>query len=102
MMLQDVIDAGATGAAAEAGPKFVEVVGRAGSEDFHVAIFGIADPAAEVEFAGFAVNKPPEADALHAAANEEVENHRMASLQKAGLGGVEGAVLKMSLRPGNS
>jgi hypothetical protein len=70
------VDTAATRAAAEAGAELVEVGLFAVDEDFHIAVFGVADPAAEVEFAGLAVNIPAEAYALYPALNEEVKNHR--------------------------
>jgi hypothetical protein len=77
-MLDDVIDTASAGAAAQAGAEFGEVAVIAGGDNFHVAIFGIADPAAQVEFAGFAMHEPAEADALNSALNEEVKNHERA------------------------
>jgi hypothetical protein len=41
----------------------------------YIAVFRVADPAAEVELAGFAVNIPAKAYTLYAALNEEVKNH---------------------------
>ena len=43
--------------------------------DFDIAVFRVADPAAEVELAGFAMDEPAEANALYAATDEEVKNH---------------------------
>jgi hypothetical protein len=75
VVLDYVVDAGAAGAFAEAGAKLVEVAGAACGDDFDVAVLGVADPAAEVELGGLALDEPAEADALDAAADQEVENH---------------------------
>ena len=75
MVLDESINATATWASAEALAKFVQIFGRAGGDYFHVAIFGVADPSPQEEFAGFAVNEPAEANTLYAALNEEVKNH---------------------------
>ena len=47
----------------------------AGGHNFDVAVFGVAHPAAQVEFAGFALDKPAKANTLHTALNEEMKNH---------------------------
>jgi len=75
MMFEQAVDAAAAGASPEALAKFVEIISGAGSNDFHVAVFRVAHPAAQVEFAGFPVNKPAEAYTLHATLNEEMKNH---------------------------
>ena len=72
VVFDKAVDPASAGAAAEAPAEFVEVFGGAGGDDFDVAVFGVADPAAEVNLAGFAVNEPAEADTLYAALNEEV------------------------------
>jgi hypothetical protein len=74
-VLDDAVDTAATGAAAEAGAELIQVRLIAMDQHFYIAIFGVADPAAEVELAGFAVNVPAEAYTLYSALNEEVENH---------------------------
>jgi hypothetical protein len=87
VVFEEAVDAAAAWAAAEAVAKLVEVFGSAGGDDFNVAIFGVADPAAEIEFAGLPVDKPAEAYTLHATLNEEVENHSdRVSLSKTGAG----------------
>ncbi len=75
MVLDEAIDAAAARAAAKAGAQLGQVIGLAGGNHFHVAVFGVAHPAAQVELAGLALHKPAEADALHAALNEEMKNH---------------------------
>jgi hypothetical protein len=55
--------------------EFVEVFGGAGGDYFDIAVFSVADPAVELEFAGFTVNEPAEAYALYAALNEEMKDH---------------------------
>ncbi len=74
-MLGEAIDASAAGSAPEAGAEFVQIARRARRNDFHVALFGVADPSAQVELGGFALHEPAKAHALHAALNEEMENH---------------------------
>jgi hypothetical protein len=75
VVFDETVDATAAGAAAEALTEIRQILGGAGGNYFNIAVFGVAHPAAEVEFAGFAVNEPAEAHALYAALNEEVENH---------------------------
>lgn len=55
--------------------KVVEVVRLARCDDFHVPVFGISNPAAQLQFAGLAMDKPAEANPLHAALNEEMKDH---------------------------
>jgi hypothetical protein len=87
VVFEEAVDAAAAGATAETMAQFVQVFCGASGYDFNVAVFGVADPAAEVEFAGFAVNEPAEAHTLHATLNEEVENHvDDFSLSEGGLG----------------
>ena len=74
-MFDDGVDAAAAGAFVELGAEFGEVFRVAGGDDFDVAGVGVADPAAEAELGGFAVDEPAEADALDAAADEEVKDH---------------------------
>ena len=78
-MLDDLVDAAAAGAFVELGAEVGERCGVSGDEDFDLAGVGVADPAAQAELGGFAVDEPAEADALDAAADEEVENHTMLS-----------------------
>ena len=74
-MFDDVVNAASAGALAEAGAEFGEVVGCPGCDDFNVAIFSVADPAGEAEFAGLAVDEPAEADTLYATLNKKMKNH---------------------------
>jgi len=75
-VLDDGVYAAAAGAFAKLGAEIGEVVRVAGGYDFYLAGVGVADPAVQVELGGFAVDEPAEADALHASANKEVENHQ--------------------------
>ena len=77
LVFGDFVDPAAAGAFFELGTEFLEVFGWAGGEDFDGAVVGVADPAAEAELGGFAVDEPAKADALNAAADEEVKNHQM-------------------------
>ena len=75
VVFDEAVNAAAARAAAEAVAEVGEVFDGAGGDDFDIAVFGVADPAAQVEFAGFAVYEPAKAYALYAALNEEVKNH---------------------------
>jgi hypothetical protein len=75
VMLEDAIDAATAGTLVEAGAEFGEVFGLAGGDDFDVAFFGVADPAAQGELTGFAVNEPAKSDTLYTPLNEEVKDH---------------------------
>jgi hypothetical protein len=67
-VFDDFVDAAATGAALERGAQFSEGFGVSGGDDFDFAVFGVADPAFELEFAGFAMDEPAEAYALDSSA----------------------------------
>ncbi len=69
-----------TRAALERGAELGEAFGIARDDYFDIAIFGVADPAFELEFAGLAVDEPAEAYALNAASNEEVKDHDLSSV----------------------
>jgi hypothetical protein len=75
-VLDDLVDSAAAGAFLEFGAELVEVFERAGGDDFNVTGIRVADPAAKAKLGGFAVDEPAKADALDAAADEEVKNHR--------------------------
>jgi hypothetical protein len=74
-VFDDVVDTAAAGAFLELGAEVGEVFGEAGGDDLDGTVVGVADPAAEAQFRGFAVDEPAEADALYAATDEEVEDH---------------------------
>ena len=74
-MLDQAIHAAAARAAAQAGAQLVQVGFVAVDYYLHIAIFGVAHPAAQIELAGLAMDIPAEAYALYAALNEEVKNH---------------------------
>jgi hypothetical protein len=76
IMLDELVDAGAAWAAAEARAQFGQIFDGAASDNLDVAVFGVAYPAAQIEFAGFAVDKPAEPHSLYASANQKVKNHR--------------------------
>jgi hypothetical protein len=75
VVFDEVVYSTAAGATTEALAKVVEIFCGASGDNFDVTIFGVADPATQVEFAGFAVNEPAEAYALYATFDEEVEDH---------------------------
>ncbi len=76
LVLDELVNAAAAGAFFERGAEFVEVFRWADGEDLDVAGVGVAHPAAKAELGGFAVDEPTKADALDAAADEEVKDHR--------------------------
>jgi hypothetical protein len=61
---------------AKACAQFRQVVGTARGHNLHVAVLGIAYPAAQIQFAGLAMDKPSEPNALHSTLNQEMKNHR--------------------------
>jgi hypothetical protein len=69
VVLDELVDTAAARASAEASAEFGEIFDGAGGEHFNLAVFGVAHPAAEIEFAGFAMNEPAEADALDPTTN---------------------------------
>jgi hypothetical protein len=75
VVFEEAVDSGASGALAEAGAEVGEVFGGARGDDFNVAVFGVADPAGESEFAGLAVDKPAEADTLYATLHKKMKDH---------------------------
>jgi hypothetical protein len=85
VVLNYVVDAGTARSAADGGAQFGKVFRSAGSHDFHVAVFGVADPAMQIEFGRLALDKPAESDSLDTAANEEVKDHKF-RVQRAGDG----------------
>ncbi len=74
-MLDEAVDAGAARAAAEAGAELVQIAGIARRDNFHIAVLGVAHPAAQIEFAGLALHEPAKAHPLYAALNEKMEDH---------------------------
>src|SRR5580698_5551127 len=74
-MLDDMIDAAAARAAAQAGAQLVQVGWLAGGDYFHVAVFGVAHPAAQLQLAGLTVNEPAKAYALHTSLYQKMKNH---------------------------
>jgi hypothetical protein len=68
-VLDYFVNAAATRAAFERGAQVRESFDIAGGYDFDVAVFGVAHPAFEIEFAGLAVDEPAKAYALDSASN---------------------------------
>ena len=75
-MFDQVIHAAAAGSAAQAGTQLGQVFSATRCDDFHVAVLGVAYPAAQVEFAGLAVHEPAKAYTLHTSSNQKMKNHR--------------------------
>ena len=76
MVFDHTIHACATRATAKTDAELVQVSGLARGDDFHLAVFGITDPAAQLQLGSLALYKPAEADTLDAPLNKEVEDHR--------------------------
>ena len=74
-VLDDAVDARAARPFAEAGAKLIQVARFASGNYFHVAVLSVAHPSAQIQFARLALHKPAKADTLHAALNEEMNNH---------------------------
>jgi hypothetical protein len=74
-VLDDGVDAAAARAFVQLGAEVGEGFGVTGGDEFHFPAVGVADPAVQGELGGLALDEPAEADALHSAADEEVEDH---------------------------
>ncbi len=75
VVLDQVVNPAAARPPAEAAAKFVQVLGITGGNHFHVAILGVAHPAAQPELIGLALHKPAESHSLDAPADEKVKHH---------------------------
>jgi hypothetical protein len=76
-VLYQVVHAGSAWSAAETGAQLVQVFGGAGGNNFHVAIFSVADPAPQFQLAGLALDEPAETNPLNAAADKEMKHHTL-------------------------
>ena len=74
-MLDQAIDAAAARTAAQAGAQLGQVSLIAMGHHLHIAVLGIAHPAAQIQFTGFAVHIPPKANPLHATLNQKMKDH---------------------------
>ena len=70
--LYDAVDAAAARAAVKAGAQFGQVFGGAKCDHFDLAVFGVPDPAAQIELTGFAMHIPAKTDALHTTLDEKM------------------------------
>ncbi len=70
--LVNVIDTAAARPTMQNRAQCLQIGLRARSHDLDLALFGIAHPATQIERRGLPLHEPPEADALHPAANEEM------------------------------
>lgn len=61
--------------APEAGAQLLEIGLPAGGHYFHVAVFRIAHPSAQLELAGFAMDEPAEAHTLHTTLYQKMKDH---------------------------
>lgn len=76
VVLDKLIDTRPARTPAETGAKLGEILPGPGGHDLHIAVFGIAHPAAQIQFAGLAMNEPAKPNPLHASANEKMQHHR--------------------------
>jgi len=76
MVFDQLVDPAAPGTPMKAGAQGREVVRWSCDDNFNLPFFGVADPAAQVEVTGLAVNEPAETYALYPALNQKVKNHR--------------------------
>ena len=76
VVLEEAVHAAAARAAAQAGAQLGQVGLGAMRNHLHVAVFGVAYPAAQVEFTGFPIHLPPETNPLHAPFNQKMKDHR--------------------------
>jgi hypothetical protein len=74
-MFDQAVDPASAWTSAQAGAQLGQFGFVAVGNYFNIAVFGVANPAAQIKFAGFAVHIPAEADALHTTLNEEMKNH---------------------------
>ena len=74
-MLDEFVDTAAARAALEGLAKLCEVVFVARDDYLNIAVFGIANPAFESQFARLPMDEPTEAHPLHPAPNLEVKHH---------------------------
>jgi len=86
-MFDDAIHTAAAWPALQTRSKLIEIACLAGSNNFHVTLLGVAHPAAQLKLAGLAMHKPAEANALHAALNEEVKHHSQRAVLQMGASG---------------
>src|ERR1700722_3624019 len=73
IVLDEAVDPAPSRAAAQASAQLIQVGLIAMRNHFHIAVFGIAHPSAQVKLAGFAMDKPAEAHTLHAALNQKMK-----------------------------
>jgi hypothetical protein len=81
-VLDDGVDAAAARAFVEFGAELCEGFGVASGEEFDFAVVGVADPSAQAERGGLAMDEPAKADALHTSADKKVKNHMELSVSQ--------------------
>ncbi len=69
IVLDKAIDATAPRTSAETGSQLCEIGFTSGGHNLDLAIFSVAHPTAEIEFAGFPLNEPAKAYSLYATLN---------------------------------
>lgn len=74
-MLQHCVDPAASRTSSQGRSQLFNALFAAGGDDFNGALFGIAHPASQVEFAGFTMDEPPEPYPLHAPLYQEMKHH---------------------------
>jgi hypothetical protein len=75
IVLLDVVDAASARAFPEGLFELFDVFGGAGDDDFDVALVGVADPAAETDLGGLALDEPAEADPLYPSLHQIMADH---------------------------
>jgi hypothetical protein len=56
--------------------KFSQILGLARCNNLNMAVIGVAHPAVQAEFGGFAMDEPAEPNSLNTAFNHVVANHK--------------------------
>jgi hypothetical protein len=75
LALDNAVYAAAARATPETSAERSQIVGRAGGDHLDLALLGVADPSAQVELVGLAMNKPAKTYPLYPASNKKVKNH---------------------------
>ncbi len=84
-MLDDSIHAAAARSAIEARPQLIQFLRLARCNDFHLAVLGVAHPAAQVKHTGLTLDEPAKANPLHTALYEKVKNQFYLNKESASL-----------------
>jgi hypothetical protein len=74
-MLDYLIDAAAARTAMERCAQLGEAPGLACGNDFDIAVFGIANPAFQLQLAGFSMHEPSKAHSLYSSPHQKMQHH---------------------------